>query len=196
MSSTFGERLIYNAQAWQGCKEDKATPNRSACVDKIQTYNGGEPTPDPWCAKFCWMILNETCKQFNVQNPINFTASTHVLLANAKQGKVLVDKKPEQGSIFFIDWGKRGGSKGTGHVGFVNYVEGNKINTIEGNYGDSVNFGWRELSQIDSFIHVEDIGGDKTIGSFNFASLGTGAKVLTGLAGGFLVWITLLKGKF
>ena len=107
-----------------------------------------------------------------------------------------MDKIPAQGAVGFIDWGKRGGTKGTGHTLFTNYVEGTKINTIEGNFGDSVNFGWRALTQIDAFIHVEEIGGDKTIGNFNLADIGTGAKVLTALAGGFLVWNTLIKGKY
>jgi len=196
MSSTFGERLIYNASQWNGCKEDKNTPNRSKCVDKIKSYFGGEPTPDPWCAEFVSMIVDETCKDFAVQNPLPATKSTHLFLANAKKSNIAVNKIATQGAVFFIDWGKRGRTKGTGHVGFTNYVEGSKINTIEGNFGDSVNFGWRSLDQIDAFIHVETLGGEKTIGSFNLASVGNGVKVATALVGGYLVWNQFLKGKF
>lgn len=196
MSSTFGARLIYNASKWNGCKEDIETPNRSACVDKIISYNTNQKIAIPWCQAFVSMILNETCKEFNVQNPMPYTQSTHVFYNDAKRLGIKVDKKPAQGSVGFIDWGKRGGTKGTGHTFFVNFTETTRVNTIEGNFGDQVNFGWRALSQVDAFIHVEEIGGDKMIGSPMLAQMGTGLKVATGLVGGYLIWNQFLKGKF
>lgn len=195
MSSTFGERLIYNASKWQGCKEDKNKPNRSACVDAIKSYFGDEPTPDPWCAEFVSMILDKTSKEFVIKNIMPPLKSTHLFLSTAKNKGIVVNNTPQQGAVFFIDWGKHGGAKGTGHVGFVNYVDKTKINTIEGNFGDSVNFGWRDLSQIDAFIHVEDLAGDKTIGTFDISKISTILITATAIAGGYLTWKQFFKTK-
>lgn len=197
MSSTFGKRLIYNASKWNGCKEDVDSKgvglNRSACVDKIISYHTGQIIAIPWCQAFVSMILNETCKEFNVENPMPYTQSTHAFLNDAKRRGIRVDNRPATGSVGFIDWGKRGGTAGTGHTFFVNFAETTRVNTIEGNFGDQVNFGWRALTQVDAFIHVEDIGAGKTIGSPMFAQMGTGLKIATALVGGYLVWHNFLK---
>jgi hypothetical protein len=197
MGNTFGKRLIYNASSWKGCKEDVGADgvgkNRSECVDKIISYHTGQRIAIPWCQAFVSMILQETCNQFGVQNPIPYTQSTHEFVRLARNSIVKVDNHPLPGSVFFIDWGKTGGAKGTGHTGYVVNVEGNSITTIEGNFGDSVNFGRRPLTQITSYIHTEDIGGDKTLPASLFASAGTGLKIATALAGGYLIWTTILK---
>jgi uncharacterized protein (TIGR02594 family) len=146
----FPTALINEAQKWLGCRENKNTPNRSACVDQIKSYGGGEPTNEPWCAQYVSMVLDRTCIRFAALNPLIKSKSTIALKNDAEKKNIAVDRVPSPGSIFFKyrDSG--------GHVGFVVEVNGNQFKTIEGNINDKVDWGKRNLTtEKYYFIHIE-----------------------------------------
>ncbi len=147
--------IIKEAKQWTTCVEDKGTPNRSVCVDKIHVYSGGKVNNDPWCAKFTWMVLDKACNKSAIRNIIPPTASTHTLRRFCKEKGIAVNKKAEVGSIMFFSTGTN-----TGHVGFVVETKPTEFITIEGNSGDRV--AWRKHKYTEKnfdFLHVQKMPG-------------------------------------
>jgi hypothetical protein len=147
--------ILREAEKWLGCTETKQ--NRSACVDEIhKAFNPNwAGSPDAWCAKFVWTMVEAATKKLNVPNPLFKSASTVQMLNKTNLRK---DDKSAKGSIFFIERSCAGG--GCGHVGFVERVDGNIIHTIEGNTGgpEGVYRQKRDTSkQKFTFIHIEDL---------------------------------------
>lgn len=173
---SFGSTVITEAKKFLGCKEDKGTPNRSHCVDKIVKMGGWTPTNEPWCAMYAYAVTDRTCKLFKVENKLPRTKSTRTMLNNASKNGIRVDRKPSKGCIFFIP---RGNSGIYGHVGFVHYYSGNKIYTVEGNLSDQVKSGVRTINDDMRFIHIEEMTSKRqiaTIGKIGGAILlATGA---------------------
>jgi|GEM_PF-6268916 len=151
MSKVFASIIISEADRWTDCKEQSGTPNRSDCVDTIKRYFGGETKPEPWCAEFVWMVVNQACYILGISNPLPRTKSTRVMLSRSPKAGVKVNKNPSPGCIFFKT------RSGGGHVGFVASVKGNTIYTIEGNVNDSVTWGEREIREDFEFIHIQNI---------------------------------------
>lgn len=106
-----------------------------------------------WCMAFVYWNVNEAAKALNVQNPLYKTGG---VLMQWNQRQNLKVSTPKAGDIFIMDFGK-----GTGHTGFVESVEGNYINTVEGNTnaagsrnGDGVYRRKRAISSIKGFLRV------------------------------------------
>lgn len=158
--SDFGSIVIKEAKKFIGCKEDKGTPNRSMCVDKILQLGGWTPNNEPWCAAFVYAIVEKSCNILGVTNKLPRTKSTRSMLNNAPGKGLKVDKNPAVGSVFFIPRGDNGTQ---GHVGIVIDVKGDQIFTVEGNLSDSVRLGQRKIFSEMRFIHVEDMTTEKYI---------------------------------
>lgn len=80
-----------------------------------------------WCAAFVYWCFNQASKQLNVQNPLAKTAGVLDHWNKAIKNRVTA---PQQGDIFIMDFGA-----GNGHTGIVLKVNGDKVETIEGNTG-------------------------------------------------------------
>ena len=145
------------AVKWLGCTE--TSNNRSKCVDEIHAlfYDGWNGQPDPWCAKFIWVMTELATKKLKVENPIYKSASTVKMLNNTNLRK---DNTAAKGSIFFISRTCDNGAAGCGHVGFVEKVDGNMIYTLEGNTGGPAGV-YRKVRDTTkmkfTFIHIEDL---------------------------------------
>lgn len=81
-----------------------------------------------WCMAFVFWVVNEAAIKTAFKNPLKKTAG---VLDQYNSRTLLVQKVPQAGDIFIMDFGK-----GLGHTGFVEKVVGTKIHTIEGNTND------------------------------------------------------------
>jgi hypothetical protein len=80
--------------------------------------------PASWCMAFVyWCVLQSGSKSLFKTGGVLMQWNKSVSL------RVL---KPQVGDIFIMDYGK-----GLGHTGFIEKVEGENINTIEGNTNDT-----------------------------------------------------------
>lgn len=112
--------------------------------------------PASWCMAFVYWCINESCKVQGIKNPLIPTAGV-LNQWNNINAKFKV-KVPQPGDIFIMDFGS-----GHGHTGFVEAVNGDRINTIEGNSNsDGSREGYevcrkpngRPISAIKGFIRV------------------------------------------
>lgn len=126
--------MLQNAEAEVGCREIKNTnKSENGCIEAIQKEYYGKVRADHYCAIFVSVILERTCKEFNVPMPPIRTARARTMLDTARKlkGQMTVNQIPKRGAIFYLPPSVEGSS---GHVGFVNRVlSGKKIETIEGN---------------------------------------------------------------
>lgn len=151
----FGNHIASKAKQWLNCKEESNTPNRSLCVDEIHEYTSGLIWSEPWCAEFAWMIIDLSCQDWQVDNPLPKTASTRQMVNLAPSRGLTVDKNPAVGSVFFKP---RGDNPALGHVGIVFNPQGDgTIATIEGNYQNEVAIVTRTPDKNYRFIHTEKI---------------------------------------
>ena len=86
--------------------------------------------PASWCMAFVYWCFREAAVQLSVPNPLVKTGG--VLAAWNKADRKYRVTVPEAGDIFIMDFGK-----GLGHTGIVERVDGEYINTIEGNSNDT-----------------------------------------------------------
>lgn len=87
--------------------------------------------PASWCMAFVQWCLYEAAKDLGLK-VIPIFKSGGVLNVYNHTDKFLISQIPEAGNIFIQDHGH-----GLGHTGFVESVDGEFINTIEGNTNDS-----------------------------------------------------------
>ncbi len=178
-----GERraILEAAVKEHGVREDAGRPNRGNEVDKFLPKDvAASPSKDgpPWCCYFASWVVKEVFGQHPLGKPV---ASVHTAWKRANElgrwepndGRV-----PTPGDAFVIlnDDPKKGWC--TGHIGFVLQVaeDGKSINTVEGNCGNRVKIGRRELSdpKLKGFINIVGDHPDFTRGSLRGAKdLGT-----------------------
>jgi hypothetical protein len=106
-----------------------------------------------WCMAFVYWVVNQAAIKTAIKNPLKKTAG---VLDQYNSRPLLVNKVPQPGDIFIMDFGK-----GTGHTGIVERVVGTKIHTIEGNTNDEgsregyeVCRRKREIKTIRGFIRI------------------------------------------
>lgn len=89
----------------------------------------------PWCAMFVSYVLNKSGVSENIAPKF---ASCTAGFNKAKQLGIATKEHitPKPGDIIFFVW--KQGEATPDHVGLVEYVEGNKVHTIEGNRSDKV----------------------------------------------------------
>ena len=159
-----GERLriLETAVREHGVREDAARPNRGNEVDK---YLPSQYTRDhaaegpPWCAYFVSWVLKEVYGRHLLGRPV---ASVHSAWGHAREAGRWVAKRaghvPTPGDAFVILKNPPENGWCQGHIGLVLQVsaDGQSFNTIEGNCGNRVKIGLRDMSdsKLRGFINV------------------------------------------
>lgn len=136
--------IIDTARYYLGCCERDHTHKPI-----IDVYNTIVPLPrsyklrytDAWCAAF----VSAIAKLNDALDIIPAECSCYYMMEAFKAISEWVENDaymPESGDVIFYDWQDTDcDSDNTGspdHVGFVEFVQGGKIVTIEGNYNDAV----------------------------------------------------------
>lgn len=86
----------------------------------------GLPEGYAWCAAFVFWCFEQAAIALNVPNPLVRTAGVLNHWNNTKGQKI--QKDPQPGDIFIMDYGK-----GLGHMGIVSEVFSDRVVTIDGN---------------------------------------------------------------
>jgi len=147
----FAQAQIEKGKLWLGCKESKVI-GASSCINEITEYYNGKQTNEPWCAKFVWMVVDLTTKDFGIKNLLPKSASTLQMVNTASKKGLRVDGIPANGSVFFKT------RDGGGHVGFVSSINSNReLITLEGNSNDQVQWGKHKNWLNYKFIHTEEM---------------------------------------
>jgi hypothetical protein len=147
-----GERsvLLETAVREHGVREDSNRPNRGSEVDKylprevvVSASNAGPP----WCCYFVSWVLREVFGKHLLGRPV---ASVHTAWQHAVQRNRWEPKEgrgPTPGDAFIILHKDPSQGWCTGHIGFVLQVtcNGKSYNTVEGNCGNRVKIGRRDL---------------------------------------------------
>jgi hypothetical protein len=125
---SFQFRLLSIARSQLNVSEDPKGSNRGPQVEKYLAsvgLGGGYP----WCMAFVYWCVNQACTETKNRNPLKKTGGVlDQWISTAVDYKT---KTPAPGDIFIMRF-----EHGTGHTGFVERVDGNKVVTIEGNTND------------------------------------------------------------
>ena len=133
----------------RGVREEPAGSNRGSRIDLyLPRWARTRPGP-PWCAWFATWVLEQALGD---QNALGRTGGTSTLTARAQVADLWRPRAsylPSPGDLFMMRTGR-----GKGHVGFVAGYRAGRIETVEGNSGDRVRHGARELAdeRITGFI--------------------------------------------
>lgn len=105
-----------------------------------------------WCMAFVYWGFAQAAKELGTINPLVRTGGC---LKQWNETQSIKTHKPQSGDIFIM----KIGNDGSGHTGMVLSVEGENINTVEGNTndngsanGDGVYFRSRKIDRILGFI--------------------------------------------
>lgn len=154
-------QLLETAVKQHGVREDRGRANRGKEVDKFfPPHVTADPNADgqPWCCYFVSWVAREVYGRHILGRPV---ASCHTAWQRAREHKRWIPKNgnlPTPGDAFLIL--KDDPTKGwcTGHIGFVLQLskDGQSINTVEGNCGNRVKIGLRQLSdpKLRGFINI------------------------------------------
>jgi len=123
-----GDRIISVARGQLGNAEIPRGSNWGKHVEKYLA-SVGITFPAAWCMGFVYWCVNEACKEAGIENKL--FKSGGVLNVWSNTPKSMKHTTPKRGDIFIMDFGG-----GKGHTGIVASVEGNRIQTIEGNSND------------------------------------------------------------
>lgn len=122
-----------------GVREEPPGSNRGPRVDLyMPSWARTRPGP-PWCAWFATWALEQALGT----SPVGRTGGTATLTTRAKEAGVWRDRDylPAPGDLFMMRM-----SSSSGHVGFVAGYSDGRIETVEGNSGDRVRHGVRDLA--------------------------------------------------
>lgn len=135
------DRVLIEAIKTLGMKEQPKGSNKG----EILVFGG---KGGPWCCAWVCEIWHRGTGEWPAS--CGFTRGTGTLWSAAKRdGRH--SYVPQRGDIFYkprYEKGKRVG----GHVGFVEYVDGKQILTIEGNLNDAVRRGRRDAKDCIGFV--------------------------------------------
>jgi len=125
---TFKEKVLSIAASQIGVEEH---PKGSNWGPQVSEYlkSVGIGFPASWCLAFVYWCHEKAAKELGCSNMMAKTGG--VLNEWNKRKDNFSVTKPEPGDVFIIDFGK-----GLGHTGIVESVEGEFVNTIEGNTND------------------------------------------------------------
>jgi hypothetical protein len=146
--------LLAIAIAQHGIKEVPNGSNRSSSprggVDKFLPHwcrKDDEKGP-PWCCFFVSWVHNEALGVYPLGERVGSCARAWKLAQGGMRFRNSGRRSPGPGDAFVMLYKSDGSFTGKGHIGFVLRVsEGNsKINTIDGNCGNRVKVGVRDLT--------------------------------------------------
>lgn len=121
------KEAILSAITQLGVEEVPRGSNKGVDVEKY-LKSVGLAGGYSWCMAFVYWSVLQAAKKIAMPTPLLKTGGCLVQYNNPKNTKKTV---PLTGDIFIQDHGK-----GLGHTGFVEYVVGDAIHTIEGNTND------------------------------------------------------------
>lgn len=121
-------RLLSIARSQLGIAEDPKGSNRGYHVEKYLS-SVGLPGGNPWCMAFVYWCVQQACNESKIKNPLIKTGG--VLDQWTRIDAKLKTKNPVPGDVFIMRFGH-----GTGHTGIVEKVDGEYIQTLEGNTND------------------------------------------------------------
>ena len=125
---------------------------------KLFLKSVGLPEGYAWCQALVYWAFEQAAIDLMVKNPVPRVAGVLECLRLAKaNGASIIHDNPQEGDQFIMDFGG-----GKGHTGMVDYVEGEQLNTAEGNTndggsrdGDGVYERLRLIRNIKCFIRYE-----------------------------------------
>ena len=123
-------------------------PPGSNSGPEILVFSDGNA--EPWCADFVSWVLRETGRPFTGGASggwrLAWTPDIRNWFSARGRYRTRAVAQPQPGDVIWF---------GRGHVGFVRRVQGNRLETIEGNAGDAVRLrvyeNWRANPAIDGF---------------------------------------------
>jgi hypothetical protein len=144
VADPFLAKVIAVATNEIGVREEPAGSNKGQRVSEYQRAAGVDPG-EPWCVAFLYFCFGSAALSLGMKNPMDEgdckTGSVLDLWNRARRATNTVVLLREQalgdpsrvvpGMIFVISTGG-----GNGHVGLVVKVDGNRLETIEGNTND------------------------------------------------------------
>lgn len=136
------QRILEVALAELDVCEDPPCSNRGPRIDQYKPA-WARTEPHPWCAWFVTWVLKKALGKVPTGRRRGGVAA---LRRDARRAGLWLPKhlhSPMPGDAFVMDTGG-----GKGHIGFVLRVspEGDRISTVEGNSGDCVRIGTRDLT--------------------------------------------------
>jgi surface antigen len=152
--SVQGPGILAIANSQLGVKEI-GTTNKGVAVNKYLQSAGSGPG-NSWCMSFVYWCVQQNAVANNIANPL-FKTPGVLKQWNERKSKLAVST-PQPGDIFIIDTGG-----GFGHTGFVTSVNGDVIQTIEGNSSPEAGgkptqvcnrIGGRKINTIKGFLRV------------------------------------------
>lgn len=104
-------------------------PRGSNDGERVREYlaAAGIKVPAPWCMAFVYWVLQKACV-----TGVPRTAHCATMWNEAKEKRTCCINNVKRGDVFIQIF-----PSGSGHTGFVEYVDGDTIYTIEGNTNDS-----------------------------------------------------------
>lgn len=159
-------RILETAIKYLGVAESPPGSNRGPRIEawwpewvKIKYRDVREPGPE-WCAIYTSHVLKEALGE--MPKGLRFRLSSLAMRDDAEQAAIWKPKESEMpvpGDAFVMD---KGGNKG--HIGFVLRVDkyADFFETIEGNSGNRVRVGLREIADPTLVGFVHSVTGERT----------------------------------
>lgn len=133
-SSNLGLEMLRIARSYLGFGESSLETNTGWFMDLIGSNNRKD---SPWCAYFMYFCLKKACDENSIEIP--FEKKEFGGMAKQLHDKIFEwgysPLNPMPGDI--ITWDRREEFNRQGHIGIIEYVEGDKITVIEGNHPPS-----------------------------------------------------------
>ena len=125
--SPLAERVLELAAKEVGTREEGGRN----CGPRVAQYLAavGLPPGHPWCAAFCYFILDKAARELKLNTACPRTGK---VVRMWKRGSLWVASHPSPGSVF-IHLTDPEDPETTGHCGIVESVGGTHLVTIEGN---------------------------------------------------------------
>jgi hypothetical protein len=151
------------AEHTKGVAERPDGSNRGPEVDKYlpSSLREGNAAGPPWCCFFYSWVVHEALRRWPLGTQVGSCAEARRRAGQLSlwKPKSMPNSEPIPGDAFVMD---RGG--GHGHIGFVLRVseDGKQINTIEGNCGNRVKLGLRNLADPEIVGYINDVQNELT----------------------------------
>jgi hypothetical protein len=130
-SSYLGLEALRFARSYIGFGESEHTTNVGWFMKHIDAPN---VETGSWCARFIFYCIKKACEENGIDPVLEKNEGTGYAKEIYKEiaGIGYVSLNPMPGDI--IVWDRKEEGNKSGHIGFVEYVEGDKITVIEGNH--------------------------------------------------------------